>query len=445
MADFIAKTKKGILLAGDILALFLALYLTLIIRYGYPLGNIWDKHFVPFSVVFACWLVIFFISDFYNLRGSYNSYNLANTISQLMLINIVVAVIIFYFFSPFINPEIKPQTILIIDAIIYSALLFGWRKIFYTFIKSSRITNRVLILGDSPLNQILSDEIKSRPQLGYHLTIETETPENLKQYCLDKKINILISSHNLKFDTGTAQKIFDCLSLGIDVYNINTFFEKITNQIPVEYIDNSWFLENLSEHSKKFYEIARRLIDVVLSIIGLFAAIFLTPFIALIIKLESPGPVIFRQIRTGKNGKDFLAMKFRSMVQDAEKNGAQWAVKNDARITKFGKFMRKTRLDEIPQLLNILRGEMSFVGPRPERPEFVKTLSEKIPFYRERLLVKPGLTGWAQLLGPAYGGSEAESLEKVKYDLYYIKNRSILLDISIILKTIKLVFTRRGQ
>ena len=182
-----------------------------------------------------------------------------------------------------------------------------------------------------------------------------------------------------------------------------------------------------------------------MSIIGLFAAIFLTPFIALIIKLESPGPVIFRQIRTGKNGKDFLAMKFRSMVQDAEKNGAQWAVKNDARITKFGKFMRKTRLDEIPQLLNILRGEMSFVGPRPERPEFVKTLSEKIPFYRERLLVKPGLTGWAQLLGPAYGGSEAESLEKVKYDLYYIKNRSILLDISIILKTIKLVFTRRGQ
>jgi lipopolysaccharide/colanic/teichoic acid biosynthesis glycosyltransferase len=147
----------------------------------------------------------------------------------------------------------------------------------------------------------------------------------------------------------------------------------------------------------------------------------------------------------GKNGKEFLAIKFRSMIENAEKNGAQWATKNDSRVTRFGRLMRKTRLDEIPQLLNILRGEMSLIGPRPERPEFIQSLSQEIPFYSERLLVKPGLAGWAQLLGPAYGGSKEETLEKLKYDLYYVKNRSLLLDLSIILKTIRVVLGGRGQ
>ncbi|MEK7168078.1 MAG: exopolysaccharide biosynthesis polyprenyl glycosylphosphotransferase, partial [Patescibacteria group bacterium] len=188
-----------------------------------------------------------------------------------------------------------------------------------------------------------------------------------------------------------------------------------------------------------------RTMDLAFAIVGLVVAIPLTPLIALVIRLESKGPVIFKQIRTGKNGKAFLAMKFRSMVDNAEKNGPQWAQKNDPRVTKFGSLMRKTRLDEIPQLFNILKGEMSFVGPRPERPEFIEILEKEIPFYRERLLVKPGLTGWAQLNGPAYGGSKEETWEKIKYDLYYIKNRSLILDLGIILKTVKVAFSKRGQ
>ena len=231
----------------------------------------------------------------------------------------------------------------------------------------------------------------------------------------------------------------------MDIYNISGFYEIITNKIPVENIEYDWFLENLSENSKKAYEIFKRLVDIIFAIIGLIISIPFLPFIILAIKIDSNGPIIFRQIRTGKNGKDFLAMKFRSMVDNAEKNGAQWAEKNDSRITKMGKIMRKTRLDEIPQLINILKGEMSFVGPRPERPEFIEILSKEIPFYKERLLTKPGLTGWAQLKGPAYGGSKEESLEKLKFDLYYIKNRNFLLDISIILKTVNIVLNRKGQ
>ena len=178
-----------------------------------------------------------------------------------------------------------------------------------------------------------------------------------------------------------------------------------------------------------------------------FSALISLPFVPLIyllVKLNTPGPFIFKQIRVGKNSKNFLAMKIRTMHKNAEINGPQWATKNDLRVTRSGKILRKTRIDEIPQLFNILRGEMSFIGPRPERPEFVKNLNAKIPFYNERHLVKPGLTGWAQINFP-YGASEADALEKLQYDLYYIKNRSIMLDIAILLKTIKTVLTGAGQ
>ncbi len=445
MSDLLLKTKKIILLLGDAAVLYISLYLTLIARYGYTdIGANWEKHLLPFSLIFIIWLVIFFIYDLYDLKISYNTNNLINALIRILIINLVIAVILFYFFNPILH-GLKPQRILIIDWGISLIILFFWRKIFYNLIKSPNIVNRVLVIGRSPLGNDLISEIDRRPQLGYRAANAIQMPEDLKAYCLNNNIDILISAQDLKNDQELSQEIFKCLSLGVDVYNINSFYETITNKIPVEYIEHGWFLENMAEHSKKLYELAKRFLDIILSILGLMVAIFLTPLIALGIKLAGPGPIIFKQIRTGKNGKQFLAMKFRSMVNEAEQNGPQWAQKNDPRITKFGSFMRKTRLDEIPQLINILKGEMSFIGPRPERPEFVETLAKTIPFYNERLLVRPGLTGWAQLKGPNYGGSPEETLEKLKYDLYYIKNRSFILDISIILKTIKTVLSGRGQ
>ncbi len=446
MSDFFVKTKKLILILGDIGTLYLALYLTLIARYGYPINpGVWNRHLIPFSVLFLIWVIVLFINDFYDLRISYNTNNLLDSLIRIFIINTVIAAVFFYFiYNPFIG-TIRPQRVLVIDIVFSLIILFIWRKIFYNFIKSSKIANNIYIIGQSSLNQTLIDEIKPRPQLGYQVITTSETPTDLNKFCLENNIYILVSAQSLRDDSQTARNIFSCLSLGIDVYNINTFYELITNKIPVEHIEHSWFLENLTEHSKKFYEITKRFFDLVFSAFGLIVAIPLTPIIALIIKLESPGTIIFKQIRTGKNGRVFLAMKFRSMVKDAEKSGAQWAQKNDPRITRFGSLMRKTRLDEIPQLINILKGEMSFVGPRPERPEFITILITEIPFYNERLLVKPGLTGWAQLKGPTYGGSKTESLEKLKYDLYYIKNRSLLLDLSILLKTVKLILGGKGQ
>jgi exopolysaccharide biosynthesis polyprenyl glycosylphosphotransferase len=444
MSDFIVKAKKIILLGGDIGVFYLALYITLATRYGYPLdGSLFDRHLLPFSLVFVSWIVIMFINDFYDLKTSYNTSNLLNSLTKIFIINGAVAIAIFYFIGPIID-SIRPQRVLIIDLLISFALIFSWRKIFYHFIKSSKIANTVVILGKTALSIDLADQIKKRPQLGYQvITIDT-LPDDLGQFCRQNNADIVVSALSNK-NSEVSRKIFDCLSLGIDVYNINNFYEQIANKIPVEHISHDWFLENLSEHSKKLYEITKRFSDLILSTAGLIIAIPLTPIISLIIKTESKGPVIFKQVRTGKDGKVFMAMKFRSMIDGAEKNGARWAQKNDSRVTKFGFIMRKTRLDEIPQLINVLRGEMSLIGPRPERPEFVDMLDKEIPFYKERLLVKPGLAGWAQLKGPAYGGSKKETLEKIKYDLYYIKNRSLLLDISILLKTIKVVLSGRGQ
>ncbi len=445
MSDFITKTKKIILLAGDFGILYFSLYLTLLTRYGWPVAaNNWERHFPVFSMVFILWLVVFFINDFYDLKISYNDRNLINNLIRIFLINAAIAIAVFYFVAPLLT-EIKPQKVLVINLVLAGLLIFSWRKIFYNFIKSKKIANRVLIIGRYPLAMILAREIKKRPQLGYQVLNAPEPPADLKKYCLDQKIDILTSARELKKHDWLSLKIFDCLSLGIDVYNLSSFYEQITNKIPVEHIEHAWFLENLSEHSKKVYELTKRAVDFSLAVIGLIFTLPAAPIIAVIIRTESSGPIIFKQIRVGRNGRQFKAMKFRSMRADAEKNGPQWAEKNDPRITKFGSFMRKSRLDEIPQLINILKGEMSFVGPRPERPEFVKILIEKIPFYKERLLVRPGLTGWAQLKGPAYGGSKEESLEKLKYDLYYIKHRSFLLDLSIILKTIKLVLSGKGQ
>ena len=445
MSNLLFKSKKILLLLGDILILEISLYLTLLARnYGELSAESLFNHQTAFFFIFIVWLVVFYISDFYELKSSHNNFTLFSNLVRVFIINGILAVLMFYFLAP-LFPYIKPQKVLIIDLLISLSLIFGWRKIFYGLIKSPQISNRTLIIGESDLAKDLIKEIKSRPQLGYQAELLSQIPTDLKNYCIENKIDVLVINKELNYNDQEAPKIFDCLSLGIDIYNLTGFYELITQKIPVTDIDMSWFLENLSENSKKSYEIAKRFLDIIMASIGLILSLPLLPLIAIIIKTESNGQVIFKQIRVGQNGKNFLAMKFRSMISDAEKNGAQWATKNDPRVTRWGKIMRKTRLDEIPQLINVLKGEMSLIGPRPERPEFIDSLSKQIPFYKERLLIKPGLTGWAQLMGPTYGGSEKESLEKMKYDLYYIKNRSLILDLSIILKTIRVVLSRKGQ
>ena len=226
-------------------------------------------------------------------------------------------------------------------------------------------------------------------------------------------------------------------------FTLPDFYEIVTRKIPLGSINENWFLRNINLEEKNLYQIFKRFLDIILAFIALIITIVFWPFIALIIKIESHGPVFFKQIREGKGGKTFTIFKFRTMKET--NNDYKPTAEKDDRITRFGNFMRKTRIDELPQLLNIINGTMSLIGPRPERPELAKKLEEKIPYYRQRLLVKPGITGWDQVSGEYHSPSYEDTYKKLQYDLYYIKNQSIFLDISIFFKTITTVFHKLGR
>jgi len=232
------------------------------------------------------------------------------------------------------------------------------------------------------------------------------------------------------------EEMLSCKLSGIEVLDSPDMFERLTGKLLIENITPSWFIFCHGFKVTPGLRAAKRFVDVALSLFGLLMFAPFVPLVALAIRLDSPGPIFFRQIRVGQGDKEFNLFKFRTMRQDAEANtGAVWAKENDNRVTRLGRFLRKSRIDEIPQLINVLRGEMSLIGPRPERPEFVSTLKERIPYYSERHYVKPGVSGWAQVRYP-YGASVEDAVEKLRYDLYYIKNISILLDFKIILKTV---------
>jgi sugar transferase (PEP-CTERM system associated) len=238
--------------------------------------------------------------------------------------------------------------------------------------------------------------------------------------------------------------LLKCRMEGISVQEGIVFYEHLTGKLLIDRVYPSFLIFSNGFNNSTCHRAAKALMDYVLSSVGLIISVPIFALIALAIKVDSPGPIFFRQKRVGKNGKIFELLKFRSMTNDAEKEtGPIWAEENDSRITRVGKIIRKLRLDEIPQMFNVLRGDMSFIGPRPERPHFVKQLIGEIPFYEKRLSVKPGITGWAQIEYP-YGSSKNDALEKLKYDLFYIKNVSIFSDLSIIFRTVKIVLFGRG-
>lgn len=447
--------KKLILLLGDILILYAALSLTLLIRFGQLSAEVWQIHIIPFSIVFSIWLIVFFINGLYEIGKVKNDFNFYGDLIKNLAINGLLAILFFYLILGRYS-NLRPQTILLILLIIFTALFLLWRKLFFKVISSSTLGNNLAVIGVSPESLLLIEEVATKPQLGYKIKLllnpdYSEVPQkyqicpisrdiaNLKEQFIKYKINSVVTVNNPKYSPEIARYLFESMDLKIKYFNLTDFYEKITGKIPITSLERIWFIDNISQKNNSWFLIVKRFLDIIFSISFGLIALILTPFIALLIKLDSHGPLIYKQKRVGLGGKIFSVYKFRSMVQDAEKDGAQWAQKSDSRVTRIGRFMRKSRLDEIPQFINIFKGEMSFVGPRPERPEFVEELTQAIPFYNERHLVKPGLSGWAQINFP-YGASVEDAKTKLSYDLFYIKNQSIALDISIILKTINTVF-----
>jgi len=322
---------------------------------------------------------------------------------------------------------------------LFAILIFLWRKLFYALFSSVYRAN-IAFLGKIPLALSLANEIKNQPQLGYKLIGFLNEKSNLSTQIKKNKINVLVVSGNIEKNSNLASQLYECLPLKITFLSLDKAYEQILGKIPIDFVGQAWFLKNLSESEKSAYDKIKRITDF---FIALLLIVFSSPLwliAAIAIKLDDKGPIFYKQERVGKNGKNFLIFKFRSMITNAEKMGAQWASKKDPRVTAVGSVLKKFHIDEFPQMVNVLKGDLSLTGPRPERPPFVKQLEKEIPHYHLRNIIKPGFTGWAQTRFIQYARSTQESHEKFQYDLYYIKNRSFLLDLGILLKTFLLFF-----
>lgn len=331
-----------------------------------------------------------------------------------------------------------------------------WRYLYYINIEKLTHPLRVVFIGtdkDGKARELLAEGLPRARILGYvgepdygesgvpHLGPSWTALDAAKA----KSATMIVILPDAPMDDELARELLNAKLRGSMVVDIRSFYERVAQRLPLSQINAEWLLqtEGFSLNTRGSLRRVKRAIDVIVSSLMLVAASPVMLLAALAVRLESPGPVIYKQARVGLREKEFTVYKFRSMRADAEKNGAVWASQNDARVTKVGKFMRKTRIDELPQLWNVLKGDMSFIGPRPERMAFVSELKKTIPWYSLRHTVKPGLTGWAQVSYP-YGASEEDARRKLEYDLYYIKNISLLLDINILLKTLGVVLFPRG-
>ncbi len=449
--------KRFFLFLGDVLILYFSLYLTLFIRYGGGLSEQVSIHLVPFSLLFIFWLLVFYIAGLYELNLSRNSPEFYSSLLTSVAVSAAISVLFFYLIP---DVQIAPRRNLLIYIAVFTGLISLWRWL-YNRILGQTFRNNTIIVGFNQLAYDLAKFLNRNPQYGYNLKYALDISEeaafsfqstdfrkvrgakDIERIIENEHINTIILSPESYRLPDIIDVFYKASKRNVQFINLATAYEEILKKVPLEAVNQLWFLENISRGQKRLYEFLKRASDLILAVVGGTVLLILFPFVALGIKFGSVGPIFYRQRRVGKGGKLFEVIKFRTMVQDAEQNGAVWAQKQDPRVTKFGKFMRKTRIDELPQVISILKGEMSIVGPRAERPEFVEKLKKQIPFYEERLLIRPGLSGWAQI---NYGKDldSNDTKEKLQYDLYYIKNRSFTIDMAVVLKTIKTVLSATG-
>ncbi|MBI2024708.1 MAG: sugar transferase [Candidatus Harrisonbacteria bacterium] len=436
------KLKQLILLFGDIAVLYASFFLTLTLRYqGIP-DVILETHFVPFTIIFGIWLLGFYIGGLYDLSFLKNDLAFSRSFTTLVFINGVIATILFYFIPAFV---ITPKINLFIVVLLSGLGGYIWRSFYNNILSAGGPVNRILMIGYNKTVEELADHIGKNPQLGYEISfwmkegLQDKEFDHLAQIILNSKINLIVVPAHIKKNSKAARLIYKNMVSGIEVWDLAALYEKVFQKLPLAELEEVWFLENLSK-SHKIYEFFKRPIEFLLAVVFSVVLLPVSILISILIALTSRGPIIYKQTRSGQNEHDFMIYKFRTMQFDAEKSGPQWAVTKDSRVTTIGKILRKSHLDELPQLWNIIRGELSFVGPRPERPEFVSQLKKDVPYFELRLLVRPGITGWAQI-NYKYGASIEDAYEKLQYDMYYLKNRSLALDFLILLRTVKYLFT----
>ncbi len=415
--------------------------------------------------------ITFYYSDLHNFRIARHFVWTVARVTQAMAVGTLALAVLYYFLPTLL----LGRGVLFLSFFITTILVLIWRGLYGWALKQRLLAARLMIVGSGSLADSIIDELVSRSDNVYNVVCLVDlagehegAEENAGEVVLMKswaqllradlrhsaedlaglvrylEVSMVVVAMDEKRQRMPMEELLQCRLLGVPVVTGEDFFEQIAGRILADRIMPGWLIFSPGFTTGRLRRFTKRAMDITLALFCLLISLPITLTAALCIKLGSKGPVLFRQEREGQYGRTFKVIKFRSMVADAEQQtGPVWAEEDDPRITKVGRFLRKTRIDEIPQMWNVVRGDMSLVGPRPERAHFVNQLAKELPYYRERLQVKPGITGWAQVCYP-YGSTVAAALEKLNYDLYYIKHSSLSMDVMIIIQTIKIILFGGG-
>jgi exopolysaccharide biosynthesis polyprenyl glycosylphosphotransferase len=456
--------QRAILFTGDLIVTIIAMILAL---YFWAYQDIRYENFLEFIFLLVPawffllpigWLIL--MVDLYDVHRAANLKDTIRGISVAALAGFIVYAIIYLFSRPGSLPRQGVGAFFALAAV----LTFLWRMVYIRLYTDPAFMRKVLIIGAGVAGISLVNAYRKLWPPPFFLVGFIDDDQSkigttidgypvlagsnkLLEVIDEQTISDLIVAINGEIRGETFQKILDAQEKGIEIMRMQTIYEELLGRVPIQHLESDWIIRSFVDETRMhgLYEVAKRILDIIGALVGIFILALFFPFIALITLLDSGFPIIYKQVRLGKGAKPYTIIKFRTMRKDAESDGrAVPASKNDPRITRAGNILRKTRIDELPQFLNVLRGEMSIVGPRSERPELVEHYQSQIPFYRARLLVKPGITGWAQI-NFGYVSTVEDTIIKLEYDLYYIKHRSILTDISIILRTIGTVLGFRGR
>jgi sugar transferase (PEP-CTERM system associated) len=455
MAAKTLSKRQFLLFFGDITIVIFSFYIALMLRTGETFSDFltFQKIALLLSLIVA-YMASFYIFDFYNIRYKFRSSKFLASMGGAFGLAYLFAILCFYVF-----PYKLGRGVFLISWALTGLLVYGLRFVYSTFFKLSEPRRNVLVLGNGATIDTIIAPLKDDPE--YRLTaildketvkekLSHETDPNSKvtfaKFVEQNKINDIVVSFEANNSSELERALVSCRMQGIDCYTVESFYERLLEKLPVLMLNDRWFLMSggFDKLGSRFYKTLKRTFDFVIATMILIISLPVTFIVSLLIPLTSKGPIFFIQERLGAGKKPFKIIKFRTMLHNAEANGPQWAQNDDGRVTKLGRVLRRTRLDELPQLINVFKGEMSLIGPRPEREYFIDQLTAQIPFYSLRFFVKPGITGWAQV-NFRYGADEKDAVEKLRYELYYIKNQSLFLDFRILLKTIRVVLIGAGR
>ena len=445
------RKEPLILLLGDLGSFIVALWLSLLIRsLEVPSKDFFLTHLLPFSLLFVVWIFVFYVAGLYEKHTTILKSKLPSVLASTQLINSALAVVFFYFI-PFFG--ITPKTVLFIYLFVSFALTLSWRMYGYFIIGRVHPNNAILISSGDEMKELF-EEVNNNPiynikfisSVDLNRADEKGFWDEIISHIYSEDVSVIVIDLANKNVEPVLPHLYNLIFSKINFIDMHKIYEDIFDRVPLSLLKYDWFLENISTVPRGGYDVLKRLMDILISVPLLFIPILAYPFIFVAMKLEDGGPIFTYQDRIGRNNRTIRILKFRTMLFN---DNGDWQNKGRAnRVTRVGNFLRKTRLDEFPQLWNVLKGDISLIGPRPEFPEAVKHYTDEIPYYNVRHLIKPGLSGWAQIYQeqhPHHGVNTLATANKLSYDLYYIKNHSFLLDIKIALRTLKTLASIAGR